>query len=75
MNLTYRDRIHYNNRTVTHEDVDEENEFIHVNIVQDIIDDIEQDVIEIRDKLEEIEGLSEIEEIKDLVRKLAKQLY
>jgi len=75
MNLTYRDRIHYNNRTVTHEDVDEENEFILVNNVQDIIDDIEQDVIEIRDKLEEIEGLSEIEEIKDLVRKLAKQLY
>ena len=75
MNLTYRNRIHYNDRTVTYEDVDEENLFLSIDDVQEIMDDIEQDVVEIRDKLEEIEGLSEIEEIKDLVRKLANQLY
>lgn len=75
MSINYRERLHYSDRTVTEEDVDEENVFLSVNDVQDIIDDIEQNIVEIRDKLEEIQGLSEIEEIKDLVRKLANQLY
>lgn len=49
---------------------DNDDEFIEKSDVEDVIDNIEFDVIEIKDKLEPIKGLSEINEIKCLIEEL-----
>lgn len=49
--------------------------FIPKSTVESVIDDIESDVNEIRDLLDEIKGLTEIDEIKDKVSSLSRKLY
>lgn len=43
--------------------------------VENVIDDIESDVNEIRDMLDDIKGLSEIDEIKEKISSLSQKLY
>ena len=65
---TYNDLIEYGY------DDNEEN-LIPESSVKSVIDDIESDVHEIRDMLDGIKGLSEIEEIKDRINELSEKLY
>ena len=65
---TYNDLIEYGY------DDNEEN-LIPESSVKSVIDDIESDVNEIRDMLDGIKGLSEIEEIKDRINVLSEKLY
>lgn len=65
---TYNDLIEYGY------DDNKEN-LIPESTVKSVIDDIESDVNEIRDMLEGIRGLSEIEEIKEMVNNLSGKLY
>lgn len=43
--------------------------------VKRVIDDIESDVNEIRDLLDDIKGLAEIDDVKDKVSSLSQKLY
>lgn len=45
------------------------------SIVESVIDKIESDVNEIRDLIDEIKGLTEIDEIKDKISLLSRKLY
>lgn len=54
---------------------DNKEKLIPESTVKDVIDDIESDVNVIRDMLEGIRGLSEIEEVKEMVNNLSKKLY
>ena len=65
---TYNDLIEYGY------DDNKEN-LIPESTVRAVIDDIESDVNVIRDLLEGIRGLSEIEEIKEMVNNLSRKLY
>ena len=56
-------------------EVEENCEYVNLGTVQEIIDEIENQVNEIISKLEPIDGLSEIDAIKEIVDKLAKNLY
>lgn len=65
---TYNDLIEYGY------DDNKEN-LILESTVKSVIDNIESDVNVIRDMLEGIRGLSEIEEIKEMVNNLSEKLY
>ena len=65
---TYNDLIEYGYE-------DNKENLIPESTVKSVIDDIESDVNEIRDMLEGIRGLSEIEEIKEMVNNLSGKLY
>ena len=65
---TYNDLIEYGYD-------DNKEDLIPESTVKGVIDDIESDVNEIRDMLEGIRGLSEIEEIKEMVNNLSGKLY
>ena len=65
---TYNDLIEYGY------DNNKEN-LIPESTVKSVIDNIESDVNVIRDMLEGIRGLSEIEEIKEMVNNLSEKLY
>ena len=65
---TYNDLIEYGY------DNNKEN-LIPESTVKSVIDNIESDVNVIRDMLEGIRGLSEIEEIKEVVNNLSGKLY
>ena len=65
---TYNDLIEYGY------DDNKEN-LIPESTVKSVIDNIESDVNVIRDMLEGIRGLSEIEEIKEMVNNLSEKLY
>lgn len=65
---TYNDLIEYGY------DNNKEN-LIPESTVKNVIDNIESDVNVIRDMLEDIRGLSEIEEIKEMVNNLSEKLY
>lgn len=54
---------------------DNKENFIPESTVKSVIDDIESDVNEIRDLLDEIKGLTEIDEIKEKVSILSERLY
>ena len=43
--------------------------------VESVIDDIESDVNEIRDMIDDIKGLSEIDEVKEKISSLSQKLY
>lgn len=43
--------------------------------VKSVIDDIESNVNEIRDLLDDIKGLTEIDEVKDKISSLSQKLY
>ena len=65
---TYNDLIEYGY------DDNKEN-LIPESTVKSVIDNIESDINVIRDMLEDIKGLSEIEEIKEMVNNLSEKLY
>lgn len=65
---TYNDLIEYGY------DDNKEN-LIPESTVKSVIDNIESDVNVIRDMLEGIRGLSEIEEIKEMINNLSGKLY
>jgi len=56
-------------------EVEEKLEYVDLDTVKEIIDEIENQVNDIISKLEPIEGLNEINEVKDMIDKLAKNLY
>ena len=69
----YREKLYeieYDASEVTEGDI-----YINKDSVQDIIDEIENCVNEILDQLNTIQGLTEIEDIKELVKKLSRDLY
>lgn len=65
---TYNDLVNYGYD-------DGKEELIPESTVKSVIDDIESDVNEIMSMLEDIKGLSEIEEIKEKVDELSNKLY
>lgn len=65
---TYNDLINYGFD-------DSKEDFIPESVVKSVIDNIESDVNVIRDMLDGIRGLSEIEEIKEMVDNLSGKLY
>jgi len=54
---------------------DNKENLIPESIVKNVIDDIETDVNEIRDMLDDIKGLSEIDEVKEKISSLSMKLY
>jgi len=64
--LQDKDDIVGNNSNSTYIDIDE---------VKNVLDDIESRVEEIKDILDTIQGLSEIDETKDLLKSLKNDLY
>ena len=65
---TYNDLINYGFD-------DSKEDLIPKSVVENVIDNIESDVNVIRDMLDGIRGLSEIEEIKEMVDNLSEKLY
>lgn len=65
---TYNDLVNYGYD-------DGKEDLIPASTVKSVIDDIESDVNEIMSMLENIKGLSEIEEIKEKVDELSDKLY
>lgn len=56
-------------------DFDDSEEFIPKSVVIQIIDEIESDINDINHKLEPINGLTEVDEIKEQVSELSTKLY
>ncbi len=54
---------------------DNKENLIPESTVKSVIDDIESDVNEIEDLLDEIKGLTEIDEVKEKVSALSEKLY
>jgi len=54
---------------------DNKENLIPESTVKSVIDDIESDVNEIRDLLDEINGLTEIDEVKEKISVLSEKLY
>lgn len=54
---------------------DNKENLIPESVVKSVIDDIESDVNEIRDILDDIKGLSEIDEAKEKISSLSMKLY
>lgn len=54
---------------------DNKENLIPESVVKSVIDDIESDVNEIRDILDDIKGLSEIDEAKEKISSLSMNLY
>lgn len=71
----YRDQIHTKSVFAEPSDVEKETEFMLVDDVSEILDSIESAVQDIVDILEPIEGLTEIDSAKDLVKSLDDKLY
>jgi len=69
----YRRNIYLS--TYKSNEVEEKCEYVDLDTVKEIIDEIENQVNEILSKLEPIEGLNEIDEIKNMIDVLAKNLY
>lgn len=65
---TYNDLVNYGYD-------DNKEDLIPESVVKSVIDNIESDVNVIRDMLDDIRGLSEIEEIKEMVNNLSEKLY
>lgn len=65
---TYNDLVNYGFD-------DNKTELVPVNEVENVIDQIESDVKEITSLLDDIKGLSEIEEIKEKLNSLEEKLY
>jgi RNA processing factor Prp31 len=71
----YRNQITNDTVIAEQSDIDNETDFMLVSDVESIIDDIEKRVNEIYEKLEPIQGLSKIDEIKRLIKDLSSDLY
>ena len=75
MKRLYRTRIH--NEVIFNEDINisDDLKYIEVDKVIKMINELEQDINEIRDKLEPFIGLTEIKDVYDLSFKLSEELY
>lgn len=73
--MNYRDAIHNNSVVAEESDVEKCTDFLTLDDVEQLIDDIESKVNEVKEMLDKITGLTEIDEIKELVDKLSKDLY
>ena len=70
----YRNELDKRTVVAKEDDVDT-TEFILADDVKTILDDIEKEVNAIKNKLEDIKGLTEIDVIHDLVDDLSRELY
>lgn len=77
-NTNYREQIDnevYQHGDLADYDFDDSEEFIPKSVVIQIIDEIESDINDINHKLEPINGLIEVDEIKEQVSELSTKLY
>lgn len=77
-NTNYREQIDnevYQYGDLADYDFDDSEEFIPKSVVIQIIDEIESDINDINHKLESINGLTEVDEIKEQVSELSTKLY
>lgn len=77
-NTNYREQIDkeaYQNGDLADYEFDDREEFIPKSVVIQIIDEIESDINDINHKLEHINGLTEVDEIKKQVSELSTKLY
>ena len=77
-NTNYREQIDkevYQYGDLTDYEFDDREEFIPKSVVIQIIDEIESDINDINRKLEPINGLTEVDEIKEQVSELSTKLY
>ena len=72
--MSYRKRFNDNIMLASEEDVDKI-EFVESDTVKEILDDIESEINDICNLLRPIDGLAEIDEIKDKVEELSNKLY
>jgi len=72
--LSYRKKFNDSIAIAEETDVDK-TEFVEAVIVKEIIDEIESEVNDVVNMLKPINGLSEIDEIKDLLEELSNKLY
>jgi uncharacterized protein YoxC len=73
--MDYRLFVRHNTYVAEESDIQTETQFVLLKDVEMILDDIEQKVREVQNILDAIQGLSEIDEIKELVKDLANSLY
>ena len=77
-NTNYREQIDkeaYQYGDLADYEFDDREEFIPQSVVIQIIDEIESDINDINHKLEHINGLTEVDEIKKQVSELSTKLY
>lgn len=77
-NTNYREQIDkeaYQYGDLADYEFDDKEEFIPKSVVIQIIDEIESDINDINHKLEHINGLTEVDEIKKQVSELSTKLY
>lgn len=77
-NTNYREQIDkeaYQYGDLADYEFDDREEFISKSVVIQIIDEIESDINDINHKLEHINGLTEVDEIKKQVSELSTKLY
>lgn len=77
-NTNYREQIDkevYQYGDLADYDFDDSEEFIPKSVVIQIIDEIESDINDINHKLEPINGLTEVDKIKEQVSELSTELY
>ena len=77
-NTNYREQIDkeaYQYGDLADYEFDDREEFIPKSVVIQIIDEIESDINDINHKLEHINGLTEVDEIKEQVSELSTKLY
>lgn len=77
-NTNYREQIDkeaYQYGDLADYEFDDREEFIPKSVVIQIIDEIESDINDINHKLEHINGLTEVDEIKKRVSELSTKLY
>lgn len=77
-NTNYREQIDkeaYQYGDLADYEFDDREEFIPKSVVIKIIDEIESDINDINHKLEHINGLTEVDEIKKQVSELSTKLY
>lgn len=77
-NTNYREQIDkkaYQYGDLADYEFDDREEFIPKSVVIQIIDEIESDINDINHKLESINGLTEVDEIKKQVSELSTKLY
>lgn len=77
-NTNYREQIEkeaYRYGDLADYEFDDREEFIPKSVVIQIIDEIESDINDINHKLEHINGLTEVDEIKKQVSELSTKLY
>lgn len=77
-NTNYREQIDkeaYQYGDLADYEFDDREEFILKSVVIQIIDEIESDINDINHKLESINGLTEVDEIKKQVSELSTKLY